>query len=281
MSALDRAGVLVARHFPVRPQAPARGAGRPAAAADGRPPLVDPLHNTYDVAAILSALAAAAKTAWEWARVRPKLCFGAALFIVLGALSIKFGFGSVFFSVCGIVFIFRNLGERKAWELSSYSIFNEGFVSLPGTTTAADVEAQLRHAPLPPASSSSPTPNRTPAAAAAATAASGAAPGTRPGSSRPAAAAPSEDPRALLARLGTRPCPCGSGKRYKRCCFAGDAAAWAEARSAAARRLARGRYSTGTEGGDLDGHGGLGGDDDDEGVDMGYGADLSDDDVDG
>ncbi len=51
---------------------------------------------------------------------------------------------SLFLIVSGIATIFIQLGERKAGELSAYSVFNENFQSILGTLTAEDVDAQIR-----------------------------------------------------------------------------------------------------------------------------------------
>ncbi len=41
--------------------------------------------------------------------------------------------------------IFLNLGERRDGEWSAYSVFNEGYVRLLGTTTAEMIDAEIRH----------------------------------------------------------------------------------------------------------------------------------------
>lgn len=54
-------------------------------------------------------------------------------------------FGSMFIILTMYAGIFLNLGERKAGEMSAYSVFNEGFAALPGTTTGEDFDRQIRH----------------------------------------------------------------------------------------------------------------------------------------
>ena len=38
-----------------------------------------------------------------------------------------------------IILIFSNLGKRKPWQLSAYSVFNPNFERIPGTFTANDI----------------------------------------------------------------------------------------------------------------------------------------------
>lgn len=42
-----------------------------------------------------------------------------------------------------IAFIFTNLGERKPWQLSAYSIFNPNFERLPGTLSVSDIQSSM------------------------------------------------------------------------------------------------------------------------------------------
>lgn len=41
--------------------------------------------------------------------------------------------------------MFLNLGERRAGEMSAYSVFNEGFARLLGTMTAEQIDREMRH----------------------------------------------------------------------------------------------------------------------------------------
>lgn len=52
---------------------------------------------------------------------------------IIYKLFIDFGFGLIYFFLTIIILIFNNLGERKPWELSAYSIFNPNFERIPGS----------------------------------------------------------------------------------------------------------------------------------------------------
>ena len=52
---------------------------------------------------------------------------------IIYKLFIDFGFGLIYFFLTIIILIFNNLGERKSWELSAYSIFNPNFERIPGS----------------------------------------------------------------------------------------------------------------------------------------------------
>ena len=41
--------------------------------------------------------------------------------------------------------ILLNLGQRREGEWSAYSVFNEGYVRLLGTTTGEMIDAEIRH----------------------------------------------------------------------------------------------------------------------------------------
>lgn len=55
-------------------------------------------------------------------------------------LFVYFEFGLVYFFMTIIALIFYNLGERKPWELSAYSIFNPNCERIPGTFTASSIQ---------------------------------------------------------------------------------------------------------------------------------------------
>ena len=59
--------------------------------------------------------------------------------------SINFGWGSVYFMISILVFIFNNLGKRKPWELSAYSVYNRNFERLPGTLSVNDLQPGLNN----------------------------------------------------------------------------------------------------------------------------------------
>ena len=53
-------------------------------------------------------------------------------------------FGSIFFCVSIIYFIFTNLGQRKDGELSAYSMFNDNYERIAGTFDGQFYENMLR-----------------------------------------------------------------------------------------------------------------------------------------
>ena len=53
---------------------------------------------------------------------------------------IIYEFGLVYFFFTIILLIFNNLGERKPWELSAYSIFNPNFERIPGSMTSENIQ---------------------------------------------------------------------------------------------------------------------------------------------
>ncbi|CAG9316349.1 unnamed protein product [Blepharisma stoltei] len=94
------------------------------------------------------------------------------------------GIGELFVILSGIIFIFFNLGERKG--VSAYSVFNDGCKKILGTSSASDLINQQT--------------------------------GQRKSTSKP------EDyvePSFIVRnqRLRNKPCPCGSGKKHKKCCL--------------------------------------------------------------
>lgn len=67
------------------------------------------------------------------------------LWLAGAALFIYWDFTSLYVIFTFFLLIFTNLGERKAGEMSAYSVFNEGFTELMGTLNADQVDQQLRH----------------------------------------------------------------------------------------------------------------------------------------
>lgn len=61
------------------------------------------------------------------------------LWIMGYRLFISWEFGIVYFMITILVLIFTNLGKRKPWELSAYSVFNPNFEKLPGTLSSEDI----------------------------------------------------------------------------------------------------------------------------------------------
>ncbi len=62
------------------------------------------------------------------------------IWAVIYKLFIIYGFGLVYFFLTIILLIFNNLGERKPWELSAYSIFNPNFERIPGSMTSQNIQ---------------------------------------------------------------------------------------------------------------------------------------------
>lgn len=62
------------------------------------------------------------------------------LWVFLFRLFINWGFGSIFICISILVLIFTNLGKRRPWELSAYSVFNRNFERLPGTLNINDIQ---------------------------------------------------------------------------------------------------------------------------------------------
>ena len=62
------------------------------------------------------------------------------IWAVIYKLFIIYGFGLVYFFLTIILLIFNNLGERKPWELSAYSIFNPNFERIPGSMTSKNIQ---------------------------------------------------------------------------------------------------------------------------------------------
>lgn len=57
-------------------------------------------------------------------------------------------FGSLWLLLSLFGLLFANLGERKAGEVSAYSVFNAGFKRLLGTRTAEDFEQDIGYRPF-------------------------------------------------------------------------------------------------------------------------------------
>lgn len=72
--------------------------------------------------------------------------FCSLLFIILTAVALYFETGTLFSIATIFVFMLSNLGVRKEGELSAYSVFNANFQSLLGTTTAEQLDREIRHA---------------------------------------------------------------------------------------------------------------------------------------
>lgn len=75
---------------------------------------------------------------------------GYLLLWVLGySICVMMEIGALYVMATLFLAIFLNLGERKAGELSAYSVFNEGFATLQGQLRAEDFDREIRHQFLP------------------------------------------------------------------------------------------------------------------------------------
>lgn len=75
---------------------------------------------------------------------------GCLLLWILGySICVMMEIGALFVMATLFLAIFLNLGERKAGELSAYSVFNEGFATLQGQLRAEDFDREIRHQFLP------------------------------------------------------------------------------------------------------------------------------------
>lgn len=105
--------------------------------------------------------------------------------VIIAALCCLRYFGAFFASILGIVLIFYNLGERSGGA-SAYSVFNRGANYLLGDLRLGRIDQQLRNAD----------------------------------------AAVEDDgqvvqfnaPVEIRSRDANKKCPCGSGKKLKKCC---------------------------------------------------------------
>ncbi|KAG2489953.1 hypothetical protein HYH03_011583 [Edaphochlamys debaryana] len=81
----------------------------------------------------------------EWVvLIRPRR-FAIFLAFLAGCVAAsRVGFGPVFILLSCIAAIFANLGQRRAGEMSAYSIFNRGVRRLPGQLDAEEVDRQMR-----------------------------------------------------------------------------------------------------------------------------------------
>ena len=118
-------------------------------------------------------------------------------------LAVYFEIGSVFAILFAMYLIFSNLGQgRGEGSSSAYAVFNDGQQALPGTIDASQYDSALRSGNTAMSVSNNNTSGSV-ASLAAQVAGDELVPLIRgPGRSR----------------LANRPCPCGSGKKYKKCC---------------------------------------------------------------
>eukprot|EP00299_Pterocystis_sp_00344_P009614 c4100_g1_i1.p1 GENE.c4100_g1_i1~~c4100_g1_i1.p1 ORF type:complete len:137 (+),score=21.77 c4100_g1_i1:27-437(+) len=103
-------------------------------------------------------------------------------------------FGTIFFIVSSIAFVWFNLGEKKPGEASAYSIFNQNFSRLLGDKDWQQIENEIRNIPSQSTNAS--------------------VQGIVPGRG---------DTGVKDGKLGrNQPCPCGSELKYKKCCYRSD-----------------------------------------------------------
>ena len=102
------------------------------------------------------------------------------IWLILLYLSVKIRIGEIFCIISGIVLIFFNLGERKG--ASAYSVFNEGCAKLAGEF---DPASMTKTQSLNKDSTNLASPNYI----------------------------------VKNHKLANKPCPCGSGKKHKKCCL--------------------------------------------------------------
>ncbi|KAG2453360.1 hypothetical protein HYH02_001584 [Chlamydomonas schloesseri] len=85
----------------------------------------------------------------EWVvLVRPRRFAILVVFLAGCIAASRVGLGPVFILVSLIASIFLNLGQRRAGEVSAYSIFNRGVRRLPGQLDADEIDRQMRQGQL-------------------------------------------------------------------------------------------------------------------------------------
>ena len=81
-----------------------------------------------------------------WTKLDYAIVFIKFLIILTGqGLAIHVGFGAVYFATSCFALIWLNLGQRRAGEMSAYSVFNRNCETIQGTFTAQQFESQIRH----------------------------------------------------------------------------------------------------------------------------------------
>jgi hypothetical protein len=74
------------------------------------------------------------------------LGFATAIIVIGRVFSHQIASGLVMIGMGYLMYV--NLGDRRAGELSAYSVFNPNYERLPGQLTGAQFEAEIRHMPL-------------------------------------------------------------------------------------------------------------------------------------
>eukprot|EP00455_Lapot_gusevi_P040232 TRINITY_DN4543_c0_g1_i1.p1 TRINITY_DN4543_c0_g1~~TRINITY_DN4543_c0_g1_i1.p1 ORF type:complete len:158 (-),score=12.64 TRINITY_DN4543_c0_g1_i1:195-668(-) len=120
------------------------------------------------------------------------LAFKICAWLLTWWLSIKIGFGAVYFCVSALFAMFFNLGKnQKPGQLSAYSVFNKDAKKMAGSLDASQFEREIRHQSTRWEEEDDETPVDD-------------------------SKAPQMPKR--LSKLANKPCPCGSGKKFKKCC---------------------------------------------------------------
>ena len=71
---------------------------------------------------------------------------GLVLWGTLLVASVTVELGRVYLVATGFALVFLNLGDtRHDGDMSAWSVFNKGFATMPGTTTAAMMDRAIRH----------------------------------------------------------------------------------------------------------------------------------------
>lgn len=130
-----------------------------------------------------------------------------------------FQLASIYFGIAVIYGIFTNLGTRKAGELSAYSVFNPGQYQLPGTFDAGQIDAMYRHGGPGGAAGMAAAGGGGGGGAGVRGPANGGGPAVGGADGRVAGGVVGEGASGSRKAKVNDPCPCGSGKKYKKCCL--------------------------------------------------------------
>lgn len=127
-------------------------------------------------------------------------------------LFIHFGFGLVYFFLTIIALIFCNLGKRKPWELSAYSIFNPNFERIPGTFSASAIQPGIERLNMPDDDNDALNDDLAVVND-----------NNRSNEQRTVYNTKAEIRKRKMKQLAKQPlnskCECGSNKKYKSCCY--------------------------------------------------------------
>ncbi|XP_062506170.1 SAYSvFN domain-containing protein 1-like [Corticium candelabrum] len=84
-----------------------------------------------------------------WNIIGSAYLWKAVVWLCLWGFFVEIEFGTVFFIASILLVVYCTLGseERKAGEMSAYSVFNEGFKAIDGTLTAEQFDREIRSGP--------------------------------------------------------------------------------------------------------------------------------------